>query len=86
MHFYVPAKAGERPGDKAQSAPRYGYRKRCATQWPGLSPAFPKGVFAPALAALRRLCRRLPARRAAPRLAITGAKTQRGYVKVHDTL
>ena len=23
MHFYVPAKAGERPGDKAQSAPRY---------------------------------------------------------------
>ena len=43
MHFYVPAKAGNRPGSQAQDAPRYQYRKRAATTWPGLFPAFPKG-------------------------------------------
>ncbi|PYE74221.1 hypothetical protein DFQ15_12812 [Xylophilus ampelinus] len=56
MHFDVPAKAGERPGGEAQDAPRYGYRKRTATRWPGLCPAFPKGGFRKqALAALRPL-------------------------------
>jgi hypothetical protein len=43
VYFYVPTKAGERPGNEAQDAQRYGYRERLATKWPGLFPAFPEG-------------------------------------------
>jgi len=61
MPFDVPTKAGERPGNWAQDALRYGYRKRSATTWPGLSPAFPKGwTKRPALAALQPLPRPRP--------------------------
>jgi len=55
MHFYVPAKAGKRPGNATQDTPQYEYCKWTATKWPGRFPVFPKGCpSGPALAALRR--------------------------------
>jgi len=41
MRTHVLTKAGKRPGNKAQAAPRDDYQPRAATQRPDLFPAFP---------------------------------------------
>ena len=67
MYFYVPTKAGEKPGNEAQDAQRYVYRQRRATKWPGLSPAFPEGwALRLALAALQTLPRLEPCQQSVP--------------------